>query len=242
MILLIDAGNTRIKWARYEGDWGGRGDVPVGDVLHLAEVWRGSDAPSRVVVSNVAGAKVRSELALLLAHWHCPVIWVESRETECGVRNGYGDPAQLGSDRWAALIGARHRFPNGDVLVVSVGTAMTVDALTGSGEFLGGVIVPGMELMAHALHSKTAGVGQTAGGFANFPTTTGDAVYSGAVQAMTGAIERMHGAFCRQRDIPEVPCVLTGGGAGALGPLLNIPVVQVDNLVLEGLLRVAEKR
>lgn len=240
MILAIDAGNTRVKWGLHDGTaWAARGGVLNLELVHLAEAWRTLPAPERIVISNVAGWKVRSELTVLLAHWHREPVWVEARGQECGVTNRYRVPSQLGSDRWAAAIAARHLHP-GASLVVSVGTAMTADVLTSEGDFLGGIVVPGPESMREALLLKTAGIRGHRGEFQWLPTDTADAVHSGILQALAGAVERMQRHAAQIFGVQPL-CILSGGGAPLLQPLLAMPLRLEDNLVLEGLVRIARQ-
>lgn len=109
-----------------------------------------SGGTSRIMVSHVADAQAGSDLSELFARWKTQPEWIHAVAYQCGVRNYYADPAQLGSDRWAALIGAWESERQG-CLVVDAGTAMTVDALTDTGEFLGGIITPGIDLMQQIL-------------------------------------------------------------------------------------------
>ena len=235
-ILAIDAGNTRIKWGVREGDgWAERGAHPTREVATIGEAlapWRSAEC---VVIANVAGEHVASTLASALGSAATPR-WVVGRAEQCGVRSSYADPAQLGPDRWAALIAAHH-LHGGACVVVNAGTTMTVDALSSDAIFLGGLIVPGYELMRGSLERNTARLGLREGTFSFFPDNTGDAIASGALNALAGAIERI----CRQladtgEDDPFV--VLSGGDAALLEPRLNARVEVVDNLVLEGLARI----
>jgi type III pantothenate kinase len=168
------------------------------------------------------------------------VRWVKGAREQAGVRSSYAAPAQLGCDRWAALIGVRHLYGCA-ALVVNAGTALTVDALTADGVFAGGVIAPGVELMRKALAGNTAGLKMRPGEFSYFPDATGDAIMSGAINACCGAIERM-ARFLEDAGETAPLCVLSGGGAATLAPYLNLEVKLVDNLVLEGLLAIAEER
>ncbi|MEK6594529.1 MAG: type III pantothenate kinase, partial [Pseudomonadota bacterium] len=144
---------------------------------------------------------------------------------------------QLGADRWAALIGAWHRF-HGPCLVVGAGTTVTVDALSGEGVFLGGLIIPGFELMRGSLARNTAQLKLQDGDFHYFPDNTANAIMSGAINALCGAVERMLGFMQETGEV--MPCVvLSGGVAGLLADRLNARVEVVDNLVLEGLLSIA---
>ncbi|HET9699363.1 MAG TPA: type III pantothenate kinase, partial [Burkholderiales bacterium] len=191
IILAVDAGNTRIKWGLHDGSaWKATGAVPHADRDQLAAAWSGLDAPERIVVSNVAGDRAGSFLRGGFGDWDAEQLWVRSRAEQCGVRNAYLDPGQLGSDRWASLIAAR-RLEAGPCLVVTAGTALTVDALSGGGCFLGGIIVPGVGLMKRALAGNTAGLREEPGAVQDFPRSTADAIESGAVQALAGAVERM---------------------------------------------------
>jgi type III pantothenate kinase len=153
------------------------------------------------------------------------------------VRNHYVPPQQLGSDRWAALVAARQRH-GGACLVVNAGTAMTVDALSPCGAFLGGLIVPGIRLMAESLLRATAEIRIGHGTVQEFPVSTGDAVESGAVLASAACIERTYGKLSER--FAEGPlCLLTGGAADLLLPHIRIPLLKADHLVLEGLIAIA---
>jgi type III pantothenate kinase len=122
---------------------------------------------------------------------------------------------------------------------VNAGTAVTVDALDAHGVFRGGVILPGLRLMLQALAEKTAALKVAPGTYQDFPTNTADALYSGAVQAVAGAIEQVR-ARLKERDDAEVKCFVAGGAASEIAPHLNQPLEVVDNLVLEGVLALAE--
>jgi type III pantothenate kinase len=240
IILAVDAGNTRIKWGLHDGSgWKAAGAVSHAGRDDLAGAWSRLEAPRRIAVSNVAGAQAGHFLRDLLGRWSAEQIWISSRAEQCGVRSAYLDPGQLGCDRWASLIAARSLEP-GPCLVVTAGTALTADALSGDGMFLGGIIVPGVGLMKQALAGNTAGLRQEQGGFADFPRSTADAIESGAAQALAGAVERM-GALLAARSRAAPACLLSGGAAEALAPRLSLPARRVDNLVLEGLLIIARE-
>jgi type III pantothenate kinase len=194
-------------------------------------------APDRIVVANVAGHGAALFLNQQFARWRRPQRWIESVGEQCGVRNAYLDPAQLGCDRWAALIAAR-RLIRGPCLVVNVGTAMTVDALSGDGLFLGGLIVPGPRLMKESLAGNTARLADEPGAFEAFPISTRNAIESGVWQALAGTVERMAGAL-RERAGAISGCVASGGAAALLLPHLKLEARLVDNLVLQGLLVIA---
>ena len=236
-VLAIDAGNTRIKWGTHDGArWLMQSSIGATRASELGAAFSGLPPLQAVVVSNVAGAALRGKILQALPAAPTPR-WIRSERAQCGIRSSYDDPAQLGCDRWAALIGAHRRF-GGPAIVVDAGTAVTIDALTGDGVFVGGIIVPGAQLMRAALAEHTAALRLRPGKFSFFPNATGDAIISGAIDALAGAIERM-ARFLETTGEPRPVCVLSGGGAPLIGPYLNLEVKVVDNLVLEGLLEIA---
>lgn len=237
-ILAIDAGNSRIKWGVHEdGSWMTQDWIATTRAAGLGRVWSRLERPDTVVAANVAGTRVGRALAVAARRCAGSVRFIRSAAMQCGVRNSYADPRQLGPDRWAALIGAwgLHRAP---CVVVNAGTTVTVDALDGGGVFLGGMIVAGVDLMRSALARNTAALRPRPGRFAYFPSRTADAIESGAINALAGAVERMV-RFMRQAGERAPLTVLSGGAAQLIAPQLNGAVEVVDNLVLEGLIRIA---
>ena len=190
----------------------------------------------QIYVSNVAGADVERPIRAACAARHWSPQFITSQSEQCGVRNSYAVPAQLGSDRWAALIAAWHRV-GGACLVVGCGTATTIDALSDRGEFIGGLILPGIELMQRSLTVGTAQLQAMDGGYAAFPRNTADAILSGAIQAGCGAIQRQHALLGKA----DAPVLLSGGAAQRLQPHIGLPVVMMDNPVLQGLLLIAQE-
>lgn len=238
VILAVDAGNSRVKWAMHDGrNFVNDGWVAHADLDELDRDWSSLPVPARIVVANVAGEAARGRLERLFSRWQVGVQWVVAARTQCGVTSSYDDPAQLGPDRWAALIGARS-LCTGPCLVVGVGTAMTVDAMDASGTFLGGIIVPGFELMHEALARNTARLSAEQGVFSAFPRSTRDAITSGAIQALGGAVERMRDEMIAAGHV-EPTLLLAGGAAGFVAQRLAFPQRTVDKLVLEGLVRIA---
>ncbi|HEX5394206.1 MAG TPA: type III pantothenate kinase [Rhodocyclaceae bacterium] len=239
MILCLDCGNTRIKWglrsdANPDGAWLAQGAVSTREPTELVAALSPYDAPELAVACNVAGAVVKDAIDAALSF---PVLWNGAQPEQCGVRNGYEVPQQLGADRWAALIGAR-ALHDGPCLVVSAGTATTVDVLDADGQFRGGLILPGLDLMRAALAGNTAQLPADSGAFIDLPRKTVDAITSGAINATLGAIERMF----RQLIGDQALCLLTGGAAPLLLPHLPLPVRHEPLLVLEGLACVAGSR
>ena len=240
MLLLIDAGNTRIKWALAApdhdvGKWHAMGSIEHPDLEKLKQAWSALKI-ERALISNVAGDAVASPLRKILVELNVPessLTWFRAQEQCAGVRNAYAQPTQLGSDRFASLIGARHRYVGQRLLVVTCGTATTIDALEADGTFVGGMILPGLATMATSLAVNTALLPAVdkADRARVFADNTHDAIISGCLSAQVGAI--MH-AY-EQRMDPSARCVLSGGAAHYLGPYLSIPFDAVDNLVLLGL-------
>jgi type III pantothenate kinase len=237
-VLAIDAGNTRIKWGLHDGTaWVRTGAVATSEAASIAAAWSGLPPLDRAIACNVAGAGVERWLAAACASHGATLRIAGAAASQLGVVNGYRDPARLGADRWAALIAA-HAIGTGAKLVVGAGTALTVDALEASGRFRGGIIVPGPDLMRGALASRTAGLPLAAGAFQEFPDNTEDAIASGALQACVGAIQRMRHAMSGNGMAPE-HVIVSGGAARALAPLLPMAFSIHENLVLDGLARIA---
>ncbi len=234
MILLVDAGNTRVKWALADagcapGEWRCHGAVLHAQLDEAAAEWKAGGV-TRALVSNVAGPQLAERIAALLPAG-IAVEWFASSAQRAGLRNGYREPARLGCDRFAAAIGARALAPGQDLVVATCGTATTVDAVRADGLFMGGMILPGLALMASSLASNTAQLPQVAPGAvpALFGDNTNDAILSGVLSAQAGAIERAvagHGASA---------CIVSGGAAPFIAPALKVAHTLVDNIVLVGL-------
>lgn len=247
MLLLVDVGNTMVKWALVDGDaplgaWQNAGGVAHKDLDQIKSALRGRNI-SRAILSNVAGKAIRERLQHLLRAVQPKPFeqeWFASVETLAGIRNSYRNPAQLGCDRFAAMIGAHALFPQQALIVACCGTATTVDAVSAEGLFIGGMILPGLGLMASSLARSTAHLPQVAQhslGFSPFALGTNDAITSGCIAAQIGAIE--HAADLHAQRSGQVLCVLSGGAAAAIAPHLSVSNQIVDNLVLVGLHTVA---
>jgi type III pantothenate kinase len=244
MIIAVDLGNTRAKWAAHPGDLpvAGRfvadGSVDIGAVGSLAETWGASGPAAGIIACSVAGSSAGAALAQVAQRLSVPLRQVVPGSECAGVRNLYEQPGQLGADRWAALVGARARTAAAS-LVVDAGTAMTVDAIAADGRFLGGLIVAGYDLMRSALARGTARLPLEEGRFMPFPRSTRDAIVSGALQALAGAVARTREAMIADgHGAPQL--LLTGGAAAKLAPLLaGWAPVFAPQLVLEGTVAVA---
>ncbi len=254
-LLLVDAGNARLKWAFHERDAIG--------ALHVAEyepdvdaaVARLRDAAAgavdAVAVSNVAGPAIAAALDRAFGG-HVQDLWyASSTRAAVGVRNAYARPEQLGVDRWAALVGAygclrRHNI-SAPLCVVDAGTALTIDALEADGTHLGGLILPGLALQRSLLLDSTADIAKHAQGAAApserhgvFATDTATAVTHSGAFACAATIDRCADELATRSRRPIV--MLTGGDAAALAPWLASDFEICPNLVLEGLALLFEQR
>ena len=238
MLLLIDAGNTRVKWAIADkaapiGSWRASGALFHAELDLLAEPLK-QYQPKRALLSNVAGEVMRARLKQLLLDSglsKLALTWFRSRAQQAGVINSYRDPAQLGCDRFASLLGARSMFEQQSLLIVTAGTATTIDALDASGRFLGGMILPGLGTMVQSLALSTAQLPQVETQWSgnHFADNTPDAIVSGCIQAQVGAIMQA------RAQLPDAHCLLSGGAAKYLLPCLPPPIELVEQLVLRGL-------
>lgn len=233
--MLIDAGNSRLKWALVEdGQWRAQGSTDYSD---WAALKTHLTLAGHCFVASVADAAREQKLAALIQAAGVAATWLTAAAAFDEVKNCYRNPEQLGVDRWMGLIAARKRSRTA-TLVVSAGTAMTVDALSAEGVFLGGLIVPGARLMQQALLQGTARVDAVAGQWQAFPRGTADAVRSGIVAALCGAISQQYARLAEvSSGAPH--CLLTGGDAEMLLPHLPVRPEHAPDLVLEGISCVA---
>lgn len=243
-VLLVDIGNTRVKWAHLEngrlrsqqaaayGNWGAK------------EFSRALFFPARraerIFVASVAEARVNRAFSAA-ARRHCSVApeFFKTQRHAAGITTKYRDPWRLGVDRFVAVIGAHHLIPNHAVCVVDIGTAMTIDLVDARGVHHGGAIIPGPDLMAASLLKETSGIerraaGAPAAGRTLFARNTRAAIQRGALHAVSAAID---GAVEEARRIlGEKPrLVLTGGAAQPVRRLIQTKHRWVPDLVLRGL-------
>lgn len=249
--LLMDVGNSRIKWGVLDDDAIRRtGHISQERIAEQGLAALTSRLPRRVdtvFVSNVAGTSFATRLSGVIGmHCNVDVHFARSEREACGVTNSYRQPRRLGVDRWVAMIGAWAEFET-TCLVVDAGTAVTIDALDASGRHLGGQIIPGVGLMAASLADETSDIpavqrkatGQ-GGSMAMFANTTAAAVGQGALSAVAGAIERAARVMRGAGEEPRV--VLTGGDASRILKSLDDAVEHRPHLVLQGLARILELR
>ena len=241
MNLVLDLGNSRCKWALAGADLKPGSALAYGEdfARALDQTFGPLPRPVQVAAVSVAGAALTDTLAQWVKHhWSLDLMRFSARPAQCGVTNTYKDPAQLGADRWAALIAARVRVP-GAACVVDCGTAVTVDALDAGGVFRGGVILPGLALMRAALQQRTQGVNAAEGDTGSvLAHTTADGVAAGTLFGLAGAIDRILDE--QSAELGAAPRVLlTGGDAPVLQALLRHTTQLAPDLVLEGVARMA---
>lgn len=231
--LLIDLGNTRLKWSLAEG----------GRLLESpsAIVWPGGELPmacwsamgvTNIVMASVAGVEATSEAVRRISQLGAKIRQVATDAAWQGLRCAYPEPSRLGVDRWLALIAAYRMNPPGRCLVVSAGTALTIDALDPGGRHRGGIIVPGLAAMRDGLIAAAPGLAAYRDGKAGtgLATDSADAIASGCLQVALALIERHRG----EGDSPG-PVLLSGGDADVLTPHVRRPCQLKPWLVLEGL-------
>jgi type III pantothenate kinase len=238
MILLLDLGNTRLKFALMDGgEFTHRGAFGWdADIAHeLATLWASWPTPERIVGASVVDSARETAVAVATdkTFGRTPV-WVRTPDEACGVTNAYAEPQRLGVDRFLAMVDAlaAGRAP---CVLASVGTALTLDALDGDGRHLGGWIAPGPLLMQQSVLGATVQVRPGhAGAVRDLADNTADGLASGCWQACAALVDRFV-----ERSAPLLggnPTVTLGGGdADVLAPLLEREVVLVPDAVLRGL-------
>lgn len=238
MDLLVDIGNTNLKWA--VGESGSAGDLRTvrhhgGLPIDLHAAWEQLAPPDRILVSNVAGDKMACAVQRACrSYWEREPRFARTKPGSYGVTIAYEQPERLGVDRWLTLIAAR-RVCEGPVLIVDAGTAVTFDLLLADGRHLGGLILPGIDLMRDSLlagtHIPRVEPEELDGQWA---ADTGTAVAAASIQAPAALAERL---YDRLTDLAGVDpaFILTGGDAERLLPALHRRAVQQPDLVLQGL-------
>ncbi|MFV1992610.1 MAG: type III pantothenate kinase [Acidiferrobacterales bacterium] len=243
--LLVDIGNSRLKWALDEEQILQSGIVGMTDndlVAKLHHQWQQLQ-PELAVLCSVAGEQITETIsATIRENWSCPLHKITVCDNALGVTNAYTVPAQLGADRWVALFAARKLVP-GPVCIVDCGTAITVDVMDEKGQHLGGAILPGTNLQRQMLKQETAGVDWQKlksarlllGQFPGLPIkSTTAAVEYGTSYGLAGAIDRLIIEFSGQLG-DNMTVLLTGGAAPDIADLLSSDYRMEKDLVFIGL-------
>jgi type III pantothenate kinase len=237
MFLLIDAGNSRIKFACHDGQsWLEQGVLA--SPTHLLHALPAGFRPHRTILSCVASEAVRASLQAEISSFKSELEILLPSESRCGLQCAYANPARLGPDRWAAAIGAWQHIQD-SCLVVCAGTATTIDVIRAPGVHAGGSILPGLEMMMQSLAQGTAALPPVTANphpklLHEAARDTVTAIQAGCLHAQIGAIERMHAS------LPSgSPILVTGGNADLLAAHLNAASV-LPWLIMDGLLAIAK--
>ena len=249
-ILLMDIGNTRIKWGVLENKaLSGIGSLltPHSSDFDLKPLFMSvpSDVKS-IVASCVLSKKTQIKLAESFSdHFELAIEFIEPKNRFSGLMNGYTNPSKLGADRWAAMIGAHNEF-GGNILVVDMGTAITIDYINAEGVHKGGQILPGLKSFFNILDQSTGSINTkinindtAAQDIKKWGKNTDDAVISGAMSAISGAINAAVFSFKIENSMPSV--ILTGGDAIYFKDVFDYSLSYRPNLVLEGLARILDE-
>lgn len=239
MRLLLDLGNTRLKWAlqsAHAGGWAGEGALEWQPDMAaaLASAWAELPSPAQVVAASVVAGEREAQVAeAVQRRFTLEPRWLRTPAAACGVRNAYAEPQRLGVDRFLAMVAA-HADGLAPCVLAGLGTALTLDALTGDGQHLGGLIAPGPRLMQQSLVGATARIRpERAGQILELADNTPDAVASGCWQATVALVERFHARMApRLGGAPQL--LLAGGDAVQLLPLLSLPARLSQDAVLRG--------
>ena len=244
--LLLDLGNSAPKWAVGSG-----GAVcsptrrisykacaePCALAARLNRAWPESAPPGRILAASVAGEELEAGLeAELQRYCGVRILWLRSTPEALGVRNGYEEPAELGADRWAAILAAHARAPGG-ACIVDAGTAVTVDALAPGGEHLGGAIFPGRTILGQSLTERASRLpSMSRGSCPAIPArTTREAMAGGVHVGYQAAVRGMIDEVCSALPPEGARVLITGGDAAEVAAMLGDNAEQVPSLVLEGI-------
>ncbi|WP_434777024.1 type III pantothenate kinase [Neisseria sp. Ec49-e6-T10] len=237
MILLLDAGNSHLKWAQLSEGTLTPFDFGVCAYTHLdtfQTLLKSLPNIKSIIGVAVCGTEKQTQIDDCSLQ---PITWQKSQKSALGITNHYEREEEHGPDRWFNVLGARLFCPDQPLIVVSSGTAITVDAITDDQQYLGGSILPGIHLMHQSLTHNTAHLNKALGQHQDFARNTADAIVTGIIDAACGAIDKQKlrlQQFCQSN---QVKTILTGGNATILHPFLDKDTQTVDNLVLFGLAR-----
>ena len=238
-MLILDCGNSKIKWAWVvNGEIVGTFKAPYNKLSILGEFCRQHKDIKKIYGSAVCGQMKKLQVAEQVLH---RIEWFASEQVACGIRNHYRHTGEHGADRWFNALGAR-RFSSNACIIVSCGTAITIDALTTANQYLGGSILPGFNLMKDSLSKNTANLDRPFGRIYPFATTTPNAIASGIMDAVVGAVILMYDRLVEKEEGLPVDIILTGGGSSRIYHHLPPQFVagkhieMVENLVIYGLL------
>jgi len=243
MKLLIDIGNTRIKWCVEKNEVLGKGNVIVHQqtdfIQQIQLAWLNLDTPNTLVISCVSNQQIVEQLiSLAETLWpNIKVMVAKSTAQAGGLSNAYPKANTLGVDRWLGLIALQY-FYSGNSCVVDCGTAITIDMINQQGQHLGGLICPGLQLMKQSLSAGTARLSNSDQHFdVGLANSTESAIYSGALYAAAGLIEKSIADFSTCQTV-----VITGGDGGIIAKHLNLDCIVDTDFILKGLSLYSKQR
>lgn len=261
MRLLIDIGNSRIKWLFVENE----AQISLTDQAHAITHYKdfplaliecfgeGSEfekllstcsqsRPQKVLVSNVAGDQAAAAVKQFVQkRWQMKMKFAEVKREQAGIHNDYIVLSELGIDRWMAVIGARQVFPDGDIVIINCGTAITVDVLNSANHFLGGAILPGFQLAAKSL-SVADGIAEINPAAVErvIGCRTSECVQVGILSACVGGVELLIGKIKSELNNKSANLLLTGGGAQLFLSASDLEYEYDANVVMRGQNRLIE--
>ena len=236
MILLVDIGNTRLKWTQQKsGKFSQTGAIThlhthINSALLIA--WQELQAPQKIYLAAVSSKTVKQVLFDVAEQlWpDVPIQEVQTEERALGVNNAYSKPEKLGVDRWLAMLAAYHCYAS-PVCIVDCGTAITLDVIDQQGQHLGGMIMPGLTLMKQALQSNTADLNICSEVYQpGLADDTDAAIFNGNLSAIKGFIE-----FGFAQHQKPLQLIITGGDAEFIADTLKLDAIVDTELVFKGL-------
>ena len=241
MKLLIDFGNSRCKWASLENQ-----DLQDANAyIYKSEdpMHRAKEVVEKICFDSIQEIHAVSVLGDTFNQEFCEQVDKQagiitklhvSQLDSFGVTLAYANPSSYGADRYAALIAAHYKT-SGAKIVIDCGTATTVDAIDACGKHLGGLIIPGIELMCSALANKASGITmpKQANATQLFNDNTADAVYSGSALVLNHGVRGIIQEIID--NINQHVTVYVTGGESSMISLNDIEYMDCPNLVLEGL-------
>lgn len=245
MTWLVDIGNSSIKWADYKpGILAGSESflrTQSGIAEDLDSIWGDALSPRQLICCSVAGEAFEQEFSQWCKQvWDLQPVFIRAVEQGFGVTNAYTHADRLGADRWVAMV-AVHQLTPGASCVIDCGTATTIDVLQADGQHLGGLILPGLRLMADSLSARTQIIIEESEGDNTtlFARNTADAIHGGTLYAQVATLDRVYSDVEQALEMP-VNRVITGGNASEILPLLSGEPQFMPDLVLQGLMIITE--
>ncbi len=250
MILTVDIGNSRIKWASWQAEKivarGISAYTADKSTAVLDKLFSVLDKPAHIFAVCVAGSKYSQGLSeWSKQHWQLDVEFLETEKQFNNVINAYQDPGQHGVDRWAAVVASHQSYPGFSVCVINAGTAITFDLINKNGRHLGGYILPSYVTMHKALLMDTANVKSALNvEFYQYgvPNNTNDAVNLGLHKLLQAGIREIC-QFAKQKMDSPMQIIISGGFAETILGYPDMPaMIHQPDLVMQGLFEIMKQR